>query len=145
MLRANSVSCGRCACDLWQAGTNGSECDQEQLPRSSRRREQRKVYNRRHQQRVRVIAERGPHGHPPRGISFVSQSQTMGPAFTLANSGDQINNTIATLPAGTSATFQVVAHVSPAPHTRSTRSTILRPVSRWRPRNFAQHSRARLR
>ncbi len=48
----------------------------------------------------------------PAGTTFVSQSQTDGPAFTLSNSGSTITNTLATLPAGQSATFQVVVSLS---------------------------------
>src|SRR4029077_14244480 len=46
--------------------------------------------------------------------TFVSQSQTSGPAFSLSNSGNTINDTIATLEAGASASFTITAHVSPA-------------------------------
>lgn len=45
----------------------------------------------------------------PTGLTFVSQEQTSGPAFTLTNPGNGIQNTIATLPVGASATFNVVA------------------------------------
>ena len=45
----------------------------------------------------------------PSGVIFVSQAQNSGPAFTLGNSGGQVNDTIATLPSGASATFTVTA------------------------------------
>src|SRR5207244_2136470 len=44
----------------------------------------------------------------PAGETFVSQSQTSGPAFTLGNSGNQVSDAIATLAAGASASFAVV-------------------------------------
>ncbi|HEX3655624.1 MAG TPA: choice-of-anchor tandem repeat GloVer-containing protein [Pirellulales bacterium] len=47
----------------------------------------------------------------PSGETFVSQAQTAGPSFTLANAGNQISDTIAALPAATSATFTIVAAV----------------------------------
>jgi len=50
----------------------------------------------------------------PAGETFVSQSQTLGPAFTLSNSGNSIDDTIATLAAGASASFTVVTQVSPS-------------------------------
>src|SRR5205085_406091 len=50
----------------------------------------------------------------PAGTTFLSQSQTSGPAFTLGNSGNQVSDTIASLPAGQSATFQVQAKVTAA-------------------------------
>src|SRR5207253_353896 len=50
----------------------------------------------------------------PAGETFVSQSQTSGPAFTLGSSGNQVSDAIATLAAGASASFAVVAHVSPS-------------------------------
>ena len=50
----------------------------------------------------------------PAGMTFTSQTQTAGPAFTLANSAGQITDTIGTLAAGASATFTVVGHVSPS-------------------------------
>ncbi|MEA3207271.1 MAG: hypothetical protein QOE70_328 [Chthoniobacter sp.] len=45
----------------------------------------------------------------PPETTFVSQSQISGPAFTLTNSGNDVSDTIAALPAGASATFNVVA------------------------------------
>ena len=49
----------------------------------------------------------------PTGTSFVSQSQTGGAdLFTLGRTGNTITNTIASLPAGATATFQIVARVS---------------------------------
>jgi uncharacterized repeat protein (TIGR01451 family) len=50
----------------------------------------------------------------PTGETLVSQTQTSGPAFTPGGSGNTINDTIATLAAGASAKFTVVAHVSPS-------------------------------
>src|SRR5262249_22531150 len=50
----------------------------------------------------------------PTGETLVSQSQTSGPAFTPGGSGNSINDTIATLAAGASASFTVMAHVSPS-------------------------------
>ena len=47
----------------------------------------------------------------PSGTTFVSQSQTSGPAFTLSESGGQVSDTIATLPALTSASLTVVVSV----------------------------------
>jgi uncharacterized repeat protein (TIGR01451 family) len=47
----------------------------------------------------------------PSGLTLVSQEQTSGPAFTLGSSGNSIANTIATLPAGSTAVFQVTALV----------------------------------
>jgi hypothetical protein len=47
----------------------------------------------------------------PAGETFVSQLQTVGPVFTLSNVGNNINDTIATLPAGSSATFTVTVQV----------------------------------
>ena len=41
--------------------------------------------------------------------TFVSQSQTSGPAFALAHAGNQVTDTVATLAAGASATFTVTA------------------------------------
>jgi len=48
----------------------------------------------------------------PSGISFVSQSQTSGASFTLGHTGNQVSDTIATLPSGASATFSVVGQES---------------------------------
>jgi uncharacterized repeat protein (TIGR01451 family) len=47
----------------------------------------------------------------PAGETLVSQSQTAGPSFTPGGTGNQLADTIATLPAGDSATFTVVATV----------------------------------
>jgi len=58
----------------------------------------------------------------PAGTTFVSQSQSTGPAFMLSNAGNSISNTIATLNAGASATFSVVATVSTGVITGSTLS-----------------------
>ncbi|HZY90699.1 MAG TPA: CARDB domain-containing protein, partial [Gemmataceae bacterium] len=49
----------------------------------------------------------------PANTTFLSQSQTSGPAFTLANTGNQVSDTLASLASGQSATFQVIAQVSP--------------------------------
>jgi uncharacterized repeat protein (TIGR01451 family) len=48
----------------------------------------------------------------PAGTTYVSQSQTNGPAFTLSHLGNAITDTISTLAAGASATFQVVVQVN---------------------------------
>jgi uncharacterized repeat protein (TIGR01451 family) len=50
----------------------------------------------------------------PAGETLVSQTQTSGPAFALSSSDNTINDTLATLAAGASASFTVVAHVSPS-------------------------------
>jgi uncharacterized repeat protein (TIGR01451 family) len=47
----------------------------------------------------------------PAGETFVSQGQTGGPAALLTHPGNQVSDTIATLPAGASATFVVTAQV----------------------------------
>jgi hypothetical protein len=47
----------------------------------------------------------------PTGTTFVSQSQTSGLTFTLSNTSNQVSDSIATLPAGASATFSVTALV----------------------------------
>jgi uncharacterized repeat protein (TIGR01451 family) len=48
----------------------------------------------------------------PAETVLVSQSQTGGPAFTLSSSSSGINDTIASLPAGATATFTVTAQIS---------------------------------
>jgi uncharacterized repeat protein (TIGR01451 family) len=50
----------------------------------------------------------------PAGETLVSQTQTSGPAFALGGNGNTINDTLATLAAGASASFTVTAHVSPS-------------------------------
>src|SRR5689334_23714185 len=45
---------------------------------------------------------------------MISQSQTSGPAFTLSGTAISISDSIATLAAGASASFVLVAHVSPS-------------------------------
>ncbi len=47
----------------------------------------------------------------PVNLTFVSQSQTSGPAFTLSNTGNSISDTIANLPSGATAAFTIVASV----------------------------------
>jgi uncharacterized repeat protein (TIGR01451 family) len=47
----------------------------------------------------------------PSGVTFVSQAQNSGPTFTLSYSGGQVSDTIATLPAGASASFTLVASI----------------------------------
>lgn len=47
----------------------------------------------------------------PTGETFISQNQTAGPAFTNSNTGNTINDTIASLAGGASATFSVLAKV----------------------------------
>jgi uncharacterized repeat protein (TIGR01451 family) len=48
---------------------------------------------------------------PGNRMSFGSQSQTSGPAFTLSNTGNVISDTIATLTANATAIFTVTAHI----------------------------------
>ncbi len=50
----------------------------------------------------------------PSGTTFVSQSQASGPAFSLSNSATKITDTLASLPSGQSATFQLVLNVTAA-------------------------------
>lgn len=50
----------------------------------------------------------------PAGETFVAQGETSGPTFTLANTSNSITDTIATLPAQTSASFSVTVHLSSA-------------------------------
>jgi uncharacterized repeat protein (TIGR01451 family) len=47
----------------------------------------------------------------PAGVTFVSQTQTSGPAFTLSNTATQVTNTVASLPSKASATFSIVGQV----------------------------------
>jgi uncharacterized repeat protein (TIGR01451 family) len=68
-----------------------------------------------------TVANPGPSDAPsvalvdplPSGTTFVSQAQTSGPAFTLANTASQVTDTIATLAVGEVAEFTVVAHSDP--------------------------------
>ncbi len=46
------------------------------------------------------------------GTTYVTQSQTAGPAFTLSESGGSVLDTISTLPAGSTASFSLVVLVS---------------------------------
>ncbi|GAP12605.1 protein containg conserved repeat domain/CSLREA domain [Longilinea arvoryzae] len=48
----------------------------------------------------------------PANLTFVSQSQTAGPTFTLSHTGNTISNTISSLPSGETATFTIVATVN---------------------------------
>jgi uncharacterized repeat protein (TIGR01451 family) len=48
----------------------------------------------------------------PSNVTLISQSQTAGPGFTLANSGNQINDTISTLPNGASSTIMIDVRVN---------------------------------
>jgi len=48
----------------------------------------------------------------PAGLTFVSQQQTAGPAFWLNNTGNTINNSIASLAEGESATFEITARLA---------------------------------
>jgi uncharacterized repeat protein (TIGR01451 family) len=48
----------------------------------------------------------------PSGITFASQSQLAGQALALSNAGSQINDTVASLPAGATVTFAILAGVS---------------------------------
>lgn len=47
----------------------------------------------------------------PSGTTLVSQNQTSGPTFTLAQSGGTVTDSIATMAAGTSAAFNIVAAI----------------------------------
>ena len=58
----------------------------------------------------------------PAGVTFVSQNQTAGPAFTLGNTGSQITDTIGTLAAGATASFTLVGHVNASAANGSTLS-----------------------
>ncbi len=51
---------------------------------------------------------------PMGAFSFVSQAQTAGPAFSLGSTASNVTDTIASLAAGSSATFSIVARLSPA-------------------------------
>ncbi len=52
----------------------------------------------------------------PAGVTFVSQTQVNGPAFALSTPGGNVQDSIATLNPGASATFQVLLHVNnPSP------------------------------
>ena len=48
----------------------------------------------------------------PAGTSFVSQSQSSGPAFALTNPGGNVSDSIASLPAGASASFVLVVQAN---------------------------------
>jgi uncharacterized repeat protein (TIGR01451 family) len=48
----------------------------------------------------------------PAGVTFVSQSQTVGTGFTLTEAAGTVDDTIATFNAGASATFQVIVSVN---------------------------------
>jgi uncharacterized repeat protein (TIGR01451 family) len=48
----------------------------------------------------------------PSGLTFLSQSQVSGPAFTLSNSGNQVNDSIASLASHASATIIITASVN---------------------------------
>ncbi len=48
----------------------------------------------------------------PTGTTFVSQSQTSGPAFTLSNSGNAVSDTLSSLSAGSSAVIDSVAAIN---------------------------------
>src|SRR5262249_50725240 len=50
----------------------------------------------------------------PAELTFVAQDQTSGPAFVLSNSGNQVQDTIASLSAGTSAVITVTATLGAA-------------------------------
>jgi len=67
-----------------------------------------------------TLSNNGPDAAPlatltdalPAGLSFVSQQQTAGPTFMLANTGNTINNSIVSMAAGTTASFEITAAVS---------------------------------
>jgi uncharacterized repeat protein (TIGR01451 family) len=59
----------------------------------------------------------------PADAVFASQTQNSGPAFSTANSGNTINDTIATLVSGASATFTISTNVKPAPSTTTLTNT----------------------
>ncbi len=72
----------------------------------------------------------------PVGTTFVSQTQTSGPAFTLGNTGNTITNTIASLGIGQSATFMVIVQIPTSvpggtvfSNTATVRTTTFDPVS----------------
>jgi uncharacterized repeat protein (TIGR01451 family) len=50
----------------------------------------------------------------PAGTTFVTQSQTSGPSFTLSQSGGTVDDTIATFPAHSSAVFTITAKIDPS-------------------------------
>lgn len=53
-----------------------------------------------------------PNSIPPSSaLTFVSFNQTSGPAFTCPSPGSTVNCAIQTFPAGSTATFQLVAHI----------------------------------
>lgn len=64
-----------------------------------------------------TLSNNGPDAAPlvaladvlPAGLTFVSQQQTAGPAFTLDNTGNTINNSIVSLAAGATASFDITA------------------------------------
>ncbi len=64
-----------------------------------------------------TLSNNGPDAAPystltdalPAGLTFVSQQQTGGPAFTLENTGNTINNSIASMAAGATASFEITA------------------------------------
>lgn len=64
-----------------------------------------------------TLSNNGPDAAPfatladalPAGLTFVSQQQTGGPTFTLNNTGNTINNSIASLASGASASFEITA------------------------------------
>jgi uncharacterized repeat protein (TIGR01451 family) len=47
----------------------------------------------------------------PAGTTLIEQTQTNGPSFALGTTPNQVTNTIASLPAGASATFTIWVHV----------------------------------
>jgi uncharacterized repeat protein (TIGR01451 family) len=47
----------------------------------------------------------------PSSVTFVSQTQTSGPAFSLSYSGGQVSDTIASQPASSAASFSIVVSV----------------------------------
>ncbi|HEY2093127.1 MAG TPA: DUF11 domain-containing protein [Thermoanaerobaculia bacterium] len=62
-------------------------------------------------------------------LTFVSLTQTSGPAFTCPSPGATINCAIQVFPAGSTATFQLVAHVPPGTASGSTYTNIATDTS----------------
>ena len=59
-------------------------------------------------------AQRHPVRPAARGEFFVGQQQTAGPAFTLTNAGNQVTDTIDSMPGLSTATFVITARVDPS-------------------------------
>jgi hypothetical protein len=61
-----------------------------------------------------TLAQHATLSLPLGAFSFVSQAQTAGPAFSLSSTANSVTDTIASLAANASATFSIVARLSPA-------------------------------